>query len=140
MEFYATKLGNISRSPNLRRFYKDVLVQQGSNITLTCTAREPEKNPAWYYGTYLQPYRINWFVNSSVLKVSNCDKKSRKVKTCLLSLVKIRPRDHGKYFCQAANEVGCTFKELDLKVVVGRLQFVLFVCLLFLSKVRQVRL
>ena len=124
MEFYVTKLEHISHSQKPTRFYNDVLVQQGSNITLTCTAREPEKkNPALYYGTYLQPYLITWFVNSSLLEVSNCNKKSRKVKTCSLSLVKISPRDHGKYFCQAANEVGCTFKELDLKVAFGRSLF-----------------
>ena len=121
MKFYVTKHEHISHSPNPKHFYKDVLVQQGSNITLTCTAKEPEKkNPVWYYGTYLQPYLINWFVNSSLLEVPNCDEKSHKIKTCSLSLVEISPRDHGKYFCQAVNEVGCTFKELDLKVVVGR--------------------
>ena len=121
VELYATQLDHQSHPKGPKRFESPVVVRQGSSITLNCTAREPEHiYPAWYYGTYLQPYRIYWFVNSSVLKVPNCDKKSRKIKTCLLSLVKIRPRDHGKYFCQAANKMGCTFKELDLKVVVGR--------------------
>lgn len=102
------------------RFYHDVLVQTDSNITLTCTATEPEHGfPAWYYGTYLQPYMINWFVNSSFLPVSNCDELPDKVKTCSLLLSNVRSRDSGKYFCQAANQVGCTFQELDLKVANG---------------------
>jgi len=120
VEFYATTLDRTSHTQNPTRFYNDVLVQTNSNITLSCIAKEPEHSyPAWYYGTYLQPYLINWFVNSSLLQVSNCDETSRKVKTCSLSLVKISARDHGRYICQAANQLGCTYQELDLKVTFG---------------------
>ena len=124
MELYATITDHTSHSTKPRRFYSDILVQTESNITITCTAKEPIQRypPSYYHGydSYLQPYVIDWFVNSSFFQVSNCDETPRKVKSCSFSLVKIRPRDHGKYFCQAANEAGCTFKELDLKVAGGK--------------------
>ena len=122
VQLYVTQLDHTTHPQNPMRFYHDVLVQTDSNITLTCTATEPEHGfPAWYYGTYLQPYMINWFVNTSFLPVSNCDELSDKVKACSLLLSNVRPRDSGKYFCQAANQVGCTFQELDLKVANGEL-------------------
>ena len=122
VEFYVTQLDHTSYPQHPTPFYNDVLVQTDSNITLTCTAKEPAHGyPEWYFGTDLQPYLINWFANSSLLLVPNCDRTSRKVKTCSLSLVKVSPRDQGKYFCQAANQMGCTFQELDLKVISGRL-------------------
>ena len=80
VELYVTQLGHQSHSKGPKRFGNRAVVRQGSNITLNCTAREPEhRYAAWYYRTYLQPYKINWFVNSSLLKVPNCDKNFRKV-------------------------------------------------------------
>jgi len=118
LEFYATKLGEPSRPQDTNRFFNSVTVHRGSSITLTCTATEPLGFPS-RLEPYLRPYVINWFVNSSTIQVSNCDEKPRKTKTCLLSLVNVKPRDNGKYFCQAANELGCTYKQLHLKVTDG---------------------
>lgn len=103
------------------RFYKEVLVQKDSNITLTCTAKEPETSlPLWLFGTKLQPYMIKWYVNSSFFDVSNCDETAAKKKTCTLSLINIRPQDGGKYVCKAANQVRCTYDELNIRVTSGR--------------------
>lgn len=122
LEFYATKLGEPSRPQDTNRFFNSVTVHRGSSITLTCTATEPLGFPS-RLEPYLRPYVINWFVNSSTIQVSNCDEKPRKTKTCLLSLVNVKPRDNDKYFCQAANELGCTYKQLHLKVTDGEKLF-----------------
>lgn len=119
MVFYATKAGESSHPQDMKRFFDSVAVPRGSDITLTCTALEPHGFPS-SFGPYLQPYIINWFVNSSMIKVSNCDDKPRKTKTCSLSMVSIKPRDNGRYFCQASNELGCTYKQLRLKVTDGK--------------------
>lgn len=115
LAFYATKVRGPSHPQNINRFFESATVHRGSSITLTCTATEPLGFPS-SIGPYLRPYVINWFVNSSMIDVSNCDDKPRKMKTCSLSLVNVKPRDNGKYFCQAANQLGCTYKQLLLKV------------------------
>lgn len=118
VDFYATKSAKTPRPQHMERFQNAVTVQPGSNITLVCTAMEPMGFPS-YLRSYLQPYLIYWFVNSSLIRVPNCDKTPRKAKTCSLSLANIKPSDHGKYFCQAANELGCTYKHLQLSVTSG---------------------
>lgn len=119
MVFYATKPDNPSQPQDMKHFFNAVAVRPGSSVTLTCTAMEPQGFPS-SFGPYLQPYMINWFVNSSMIRVSNCDGKPHKMKTCSLSLVNINPRDNGRYFCQAANEMGCTYKQLQLSVTNGK--------------------
>ena len=104
----------------MKRFFHAVAVRSGSTVTLTCIAREPQKLQS-SSETYLQPYMINWFVNySKLIQVSDCDSKPHKMKECSLSLVNIKPRDSGKYFCQAVNGFGCTYKQLRLKVANGK--------------------
>ncbi|XP_068674875.1 uncharacterized protein [Montipora foliosa] len=117
VDLFVTDLDQAHHSQNPMPFRKEVLVQKDSNISLTCTASEPANSfPLRYYGTYLQPYLINWFVNSSLFEVSNCDETTAKIKTCTLSLINIRPRDQGKYLCQAVSQVGCTYDELYITV------------------------
>ena len=85
------------------------LVEKGSDVTLTCTAKGPEK------GYRYQPYEINWFRNSIYLKMAHCTNgKQSPVKTCNLTLR--WPHIRGNYSCQASNRMGCTYKELELKV------------------------
>jgi len=122
LEFYATKLGKLSHPQDTNRFFGSLSVRRGSNITLTCTAMVPH-GFAIRLEPYLRPYAINWFVNSSTIQVSNCDEKPRKTKTCSLSLDNIKPRQNGRYFCQAANQLGCTYKQLHLKVTDGEKLF-----------------
>ena len=122
LAFYATKLREPSHPQDINRFFESVTVQRGSSITLTCTATEPLGFPS-SLEPYLRPYVINWFVNSSMVEVSNCDDNPSKTKTCSLSLVNVKPRDDGKYFCQAANQLGCTYKQLLLKVTGGKKLF-----------------
>lgn len=120
VEFYATKPEQPSHPQEMKRFFNAVAVRSGSTVTLTCTAKQPQGLPS-SFGPYLQPYMINWFVNSSKLtQVSGCDSKPHKTKTCSLLLVNIKPRDNGKYFCQAANDLGCTYKQLRLTVTNGK--------------------
>ena len=119
LAFYATKLREPSHPQDINRFFESVTVHRGSSITLTCTATEPRGFPS-SLEPYLRPYVINWFVNSSMIEVSNCDDDPRKTKTCSLSLVNVKPRDDGKYFCQAANQLGCTYNQLHLKVIDGK--------------------
>ena len=117
VDFYVTEHYQTPHPQNPVRFYKEVLVQKDSNITLTCSARQPEPSlPLWLFGTKLQPYMIQWFINSSFFKVSNCDETAAKKKTCTLSLINIGPQDRGKYVCKAANEVRCTYDELHITV------------------------
>ena len=120
MEFYATKLGEPSHPQDTNRFFKSVTVHRGSSVTLTCSATEPLDFPS-SLEPYLRPYVITWFVNSSMIQVSNCGDKPQKTKTCSLPLVNIKPRDNGNYFCQAANKIGCTYKQLHLKVAYGKI-------------------
>ncbi|XP_078348724.1 uncharacterized protein LOC144633736 [Oculina patagonica] len=117
--FYATKPEEPSHPQDMKRFFKAVAVRSGSSVTLTCTAMEPQGFPLSSFGSYLQPYMINWFVNSSMIRVSNCDDKPHKMKTCSLTLVNIKPLDNGRYYCQAANGLGCTYKQLQLTVTDG---------------------
>ena len=85
------------------------LVEKGSDVTLTCTANGPGE------GNNFQPYEINWFRNSTYLEMANCTNGKRSpVKTCNLTLR--WPDVPGNYLCQAVNQQGCTYKELELKV------------------------
>ena len=85
------------------------LVEKGSDVTLTCTAKGPGK------GYSFQPYEINWFGNSTYLEMANCTNgKPSPVKTCNLTLR--WPHIRGSYACHAFNRKGCTYKELELKV------------------------
>ena len=85
------------------------LVEKGSDVTLTCTAKGPRE------GHSFQPYEINWFRNSSYLEMANCSNgKQSPVKTCNLTLR--WPDVRGNYSCQAVNGNGCTYKNLELKV------------------------
>lgn len=121
VDFYVTEHSQTPHPQNPVRLYKEVLVQKDSNITLTCTAKEPETSlPLWLFGTKLQPSMIKWYVNSSFFDVSNCDETAAKRKTCTLSLTNIRPQDCGKYVCKAANQVRCTYDELNITVASGR--------------------
>ena len=84
------------------------LVETGSNVTLTCTAKAPK-------GSIFQPYEIIWFSNSKHLKEADF----RKVKRCPLETCNVTLRGSGvggKYTCQATNIKGCTYKELEIKV------------------------
>lgn len=119
MLFYATKTEEPSHPQDMKRFFKAVAVRSGSSVTLTCTAMAPQGFLS-SFGSYLQPYMINWFVNSSMIRVPNCDDKPHKMKTCSLTLFNIKPRDNGRYFCQAANGLGCTYKQLQLTVTGGK--------------------
>ena len=118
MDFFATVHGDSSLSERPQRFYNDTLVQKDSNVTLTCTAKGPKEQASH---PYYYPSEMNWFVNSTkLLKMSNCtDKKLSPNKTCILNLGKVQPDDRGRYFCQAFNRGGCTYKELNLTVTVG---------------------
>ncbi|XP_029206369.1 uncharacterized protein LOC114970161 [Acropora millepora] len=121
VDFYVTEHYQTPHLQNPVRFYKEVLVQKDSNITLTCTAKEPETSlPLWLFGTKLQPSMIKWYVNSSFFDVSNCDETAAKKKTCTLSLNNIRPQDCGKYVCKATNQVRCTYDELYITVASGQ--------------------
>ena len=85
------------------------LVEKGSNVTLTCTAKGPGGYP------YNELFEIIWFFNSTYLEVANCTiGKLSPVKTCHLTLQ--WPDVRGTYSCQARNRFGCTYKELELKV------------------------
>ena len=85
------------------------LVEKGSDVTLTCTAKGPRE------GHSFQPYQINWFRNSRYLEMANCSNgKQSPVKTCNLTLR--WPDVRGNYSCQAVNGNGCTYKKLELKV------------------------
>ena len=83
------------------------LVEKGSDVTLTCTA----KGPRGYRND--DPYEIKWFVNLTLLAVCSLGKQSPG-KTCNLTLR--WPDVRGNYSCQAVNGNGCTYKKLELKV------------------------
>ena len=81
------------------------LVEKGSNVTLTCTAE----------GKKYLPHEITWFFNSAHLETADCaNEKPSPVKTCNLTLR--WPHVRGNYTCKALNGMGCTYKELELKV------------------------
>ena len=86
------------------------LVEKGSNVTLTCTAKGPKG------GKKYQPKEIYWFFNLALLAVADCaNGKPSPVKTCNLTLRLPHVR-RGNYSCKAANGMGCTYKKLELKV------------------------
>ena len=120
MDFFATVHGDSSLSESPQRFYNDTLVQKDSSVTLTCTAKGPKEPSVWESHPYYYPYEMNWFVNSTSLKMPNCTyEKPSPNKTCILNLDKVQPDDRGRYFCQVFNQGGCTYKELNLTVTVG---------------------
>ena len=85
------------------------LVEKGSDVTLTCTAKGPRGYPN------NEPYEINWFFKSTYREMVTCTiGKQSLVKTCNLTLR--WPDVRGNYSCQAVSERGCTYKELELKV------------------------
>ena len=89
--------------------HQPYLVETGSNVTLTCTAKSPRNFSS-------EPYEIIWFVNSTQLTEYDCTNRKRSpVVTCYLTLR--WPAVGGKYTCQAANSNNmCTIKELELEV------------------------
>ena len=89
--------------------HQPYLVEAGSNVTLTCTAKSPR-------GFSSQPYEINWLVNSTIRQEKyDCRNRKRSpVVTCNLTLR--WPAVGGNYTCQATNSKGCTFKVLELEV------------------------
>ena len=112
VDFFATVHGDSSLSENPQRFYNDIPVQKDSNVTLTCTAKA---SSSYYYRS-----EMNWFVNSNVLKTPICTNETPSPnKTCILNLGKVQPDDSGRYFCQAVDGWGCTYKELNLTVTGG---------------------
>ena len=120
MDFFATVHGDSSLSENPQRFYNDILVQKDSNVTLTCTAKGPKEPSVWASSHYYYPYEMNWFVNLTYLEMPVCTyEKPSPNKTCILNLGKVQPDDRGRYFCQAVNRGGCTYKELNLIVTGG---------------------
>ena len=85
------------------------LVEKGSDVTLTCTAMGPRA------GYRFQPFEMNWFVNSTYLEMAGCtNEKPSPVKTCNLTLR--WPDVRGMFTCQAVNNMGCTYQELELNV------------------------
>ena len=120
MDFFATVHGDSSLSENPQRFYNDILVQKDSNVTLTCVAKGPKEPSARASSHSYYPYEMNWFVNSTYLKVPFCTyEKPSPNKTCVLNLGKVQPDERRSYFCQAVNRGGCTYKELNLIVTGG---------------------
>ena len=119
VDFYVTTPDKSPHTSEMKHLDKAVTVQLGSNVTLVCTAKMPLGFPP-YLRSYLEPNLIKLFVNYSFIREFNCDKKPRKVKTCSLSLVNVKPGDKGKYFCQAVNELGCTYKQLKVAITGGR--------------------
>ncbi|XP_058965802.2 uncharacterized protein [Pocillopora verrucosa] len=118
VDFYVTTPDKSPHTPEMKHLDKAVTVQLGSNVTLVCTAKMPLGFPP-YLRSYLEPNLIKLFVNYSFIREFNCDKKPRRVKTCSLSLVNAKPGDKGKYFCQAVNELGCTYKQLKVAITGG---------------------
>ena len=119
VDFFTTVHGDSSLSENPQRSYNDILVQKDSNVTLTCTAKGPKETPVWA-SPYYYPSEMNWFVNSKYQEMPNCTyEKPSPSKTCILNLGKVQPDDSGRYFCQAVNRGGCTYKELNLTVTGG---------------------
>ena len=121
MDFFATVHDDSSLSENPQRFYNDILVQKDSNVALTCTAKGPKEPSVWASSHYFYLYEMNWFVNSTYLEMPDCTCKKpyQPNKTCILNLGKVQPDDSGRYFCQAVNRGGCTYKELNLIVTGG---------------------
>ena len=121
MDFFATVHGDSSLSENPQHFYNNILVQKDSNVTLTCTAKGPKEPSVWASSHYYYPYEMNWFVKSTYQEMPNCTYKKPYPpnKTCILNLGKVQPDDRGRYFCQAVNRGGCTYKELNLIVTGG---------------------
>ena len=121
VDFFATVHGDSSLPENQQRFYNDTLVQMDSNVTLTCTAKGPKEPSVWASSLQYYPFEMNWFVNSTRLKMPNCTYKKPYPpnKTCILNLGKVQPDDRGRYFCQAVNRGGCTYKEVNLIVTGG---------------------
>ncbi|CAH3170902.1 unnamed protein product, partial [Porites lobata] len=84
------------------------LVEKGSNVTLTCTAKGPRK-----------PYEMNWYNNSKYLEKADCTNGTQSsVETCNLTLQ--WPDVGGKYACRAVRGKECAFTVLELKVADGR--------------------
>ena len=111
MDFFATVHGDSSRQ------FNDIPVQKDSSVNLTCTAKGP-KEPLWQQRPdHYYPYQIELFFNSTYLET--CTNEKHSSKTCILNLDKVQPDDHGRYFCQAINRGGCTYKELNLIVTGG---------------------
>ena len=82
-------------------------VERGSNVDLTCTAKDPG-------GSNFGLYEIIWFLNLTLVKIYYCTNvKQSPVETCNLTL---RGSVGEKYTCKASNRKGCTYKELELKV------------------------
>ena len=80
------------------------LVEKGSNVTLTCTAKGPRK-----------PYEMDWYKNSTYLETADCtDGTQSSVETC--NLILRWPDVGGKYACLAASREECAFTVLELKV------------------------
>ena len=80
------------------------LVEKGSNVTLTCTAKGPRK-----------PYEMNWYNNSKYLEKADCTNGTQSsVETCNLTLQ--WPDVGGKYACRAVRGKECAFTVLELKV------------------------
>ena len=78
-------------------------VETGSNVDLTCTAKDPR-------GSNFGLYEISWYVNSTRMKHADCPNvKQSPVETCSLTL---QGSVGQKYTCQALNRKGCTSKEL----------------------------
>ena len=120
MDFFATVHGDSSLSENPHRFYNDILVQKDSNVTLTCTAKGPKEPPVWPSSHYYYPHEMYWFINSKPSKLPICTNETHSPnETCILNLGKVQPDDRGRYFCQAVNRGGCTYKELNLIVTGG---------------------
>ena len=113
MDFFATVHGDSSRQ------FNDIPVQKDSSVNLTCTAKGPKKPPSWLSPDHYYPYEIELLFNSTQLERPICTKEKHSSETCILNLDKVQPDDHGRYFCQAANRGGCTYKELNLIVTGG---------------------
>ena len=88
--------------------HQPYLVETGSNVTLTCTAKSPRDFSS-------ELYTIYWLFNLKHLKKNDCiNGKNSRVATCNLTL--LWPDVVGKYTCLAGNKNGCTSKQLELKV------------------------
>ena len=87
------------------------LVEKGSNVTLTCTAKGPRK-----------PDEMLWYNNSTYLETADCrDGTQSSVETC--NLILRWPDVGGKYACLAVSRKECAFTVLELKVA-GESRFI----------------
>ena len=97
MRFYATIHYDNSHSENPQRRFERVVVETGSNVTLTCQRHLAGK--------------MTWIVGyARELKMPDC----KNVETCNLTLP--RPVTNQTYKCQVRLSDKCFYQKLEIKV------------------------